>query len=185
MRKTIEVVSKLAQQGVIKRYAIAGAVAALNYIEPALTEELDVLISFADFEKRESGLILLKPIEKALAEIGFSKRTNVGYLIEEWPVQFIPVASALDEEALDQANEIDIGLTGDPPLTARCLRAEHIVATAVKLGRLKDWARIEAFLNQKAVDLTALRDVLERHALMDAWKNFCLKSGIKDPLAVG
>jgi len=64
-------------------------------------------------------------------------------------------------------------------------RAEHIVATAVKLGRLKDWARIEAFLNQKAVDLTALRDVLERHALMDAWKNFCLKSGIKDPLAVG
>jgi len=185
MRKTIEVVSKLARHGVIERYAIAGAVAALNYIEPTLTEDLDILISIANLEKHKSGLILLTPIEKALANMGYTKRTDVGFLIEEWPVQFLPVASALDEEALDQAIELDIGLAGDPPLKARCLRAEHIVATAVKLGRLKDWARIESFLNQKTVDLTALNGALERHALIDAWKNFCLKSGIKNPLAVG
>ena len=56
LEKTIEVVSKLADQGTIKRYAIADAVAALNYILPTLTEDLDILVSLAEFEKRESGL---------------------------------------------------------------------------------------------------------------------------------
>ncbi len=184
IQKTIEVVSKLAEQGVIKRYAVAGAVAALNYIEPTLTYDLDVLISIADFEKHESGLLLLKPIEKALAKMGYTKRTDVGFLIEGWPVQFLPVASDLDEEALDQAVELNIALSGEPSVKARCLRAEHVIATAVKLGRPKDWARIEAFLNQKAVDLTALRGVLERHKLVEDWKKFCLRAGIKNPLAV-
>ena len=56
LQKTIEVVSKLAGQGAIKQYAIAGAVAALNYIQPTLTEDLDILVSVADFEHK-SGLI--------------------------------------------------------------------------------------------------------------------------------
>lgn len=49
LRKTIEVVTKLAERGAIQRYAIAGAVAALNYIEPTLTEDLDILVSVAHF----------------------------------------------------------------------------------------------------------------------------------------
>jgi hypothetical protein len=52
MRRTIEVITKLAEQGVIQQYAIAGAVAALNYIEPTLTEDLDILVSVADFEHK-------------------------------------------------------------------------------------------------------------------------------------
>ena len=94
----------------------------------------------------------------------------------------MPVASALDEEALEQAIELDINVVGDSPLKARCLRAEHVVATATKIGRLKDLARIEAFLDQDAVDLGALKGVLERHGLMDAWRTFCLKAGKKNPL---
>lgn len=45
MRSTIAVVANLAEQGVIENYAIADAVAALNYIEPLLTVDLDVLMS--------------------------------------------------------------------------------------------------------------------------------------------
>ena len=182
LQKTIEVVTKLAEQGVIQRYAIAGAVAALNYIQPTLTEDLDILISIADFEKHKSGLLLLMPIERALANMGYTQRSDVGYIIDGWPVQFLPVASALDEEALEQAIELDINVAGDFPLKARCLRAEHVVATATKIGRLKDLARIEAFLDQGAVDLAALKGVLEKHGLMDAWRTFCLKAGKKDPL---
>jgi hypothetical protein len=182
MRKTIEVVTKLAAKGAIRQYAIAGAVAALNYIQPTLTEDLDILVSVADFEQRQSGLILLGPIETALADMGYTERTDVGYLIEEWPVQFLPVASRLDEEALTNAIELDVDLTGNPPLKARCLRAEHVVAIAVKVGRLKDLARVQAFLEQQAVDLIALNDVLERHQLMSSWLNFCAKAGIENPL---
>src|SRR6185437_8529108 len=124
LRRTIEVVTQLAAKRVVGSYAIAGAVAALNYIEPMLTEDLDILISVDGFERRSSGLLLLGPIEKALADMGYSERTNVGYNIEGWPVQFLPVSSPLDEEALDQAIEIDIAEGGEAPLKARCLRAE-------------------------------------------------------------
>jgi hypothetical protein len=177
LRRTIEVIATLAEQGVIQQYAIAGAVAALNYIEPAFTEDLDILVSVADFEHK-SGLILLTPIEKALARLGYDQRTDAGILVEDWPVQFLPVASALDEEALKRAVELEI----DSPLRARCLRAEHVVAIAIKLGRLKDLARVQAFLDQKAVDLGALGDVLERHHLMGNWLSFCAKAGIANPL---
>jgi hypothetical protein len=157
LRKTIEVVTRLAEQGAIQRYAIAGAVAALNYIQPTLTEDPDILVSVSHFEKRPSGLILLTPIEKALADMRYTERSDLGYVIDGWPVQFLPVASELDEEALEKAIEVEIDPTGDPPLKARCQRAEHVVAIAVKLGRLKDLARVQAFLEQRAVDMVALR----------------------------
>jgi hypothetical protein len=56
------------------------------------------------------------------------------------------------------------------------------VATAVKVGRLKDLARVQAFLQQGAVNLAALKDVLERHRLMNAWLAFCEKAEIENPL---
>ena len=182
LRRTIEVVTRLAKAGAIRDYAIAGAVAALNYIQPTLTEDLDVLVSVAHFDQRPSGLILLGPIDNALVEMGYTERTDLGYLIEGWPVQFLPVASALDEEAVERAVDVEIDQTSDPPLTARCLRAEHVVAIAVRLGRLKDLARVQSFLEQNAVDLVALDDVLERHHLMHEWLSFCAKAGIANPL---
>jgi hypothetical protein len=182
MRKTIEVVAKLAELGAFRSYAIAGAVAALNYIEPTLTEDLDILISVGDFERRASGLILLTPIEKALKEMGYADRSDVGFMIEGWPVQFLPAASPLDEEALEEAIEIEIDSIGQLPLKARCLRAEHLAAIAVKVGRLKDLARVQAFLEQKAVDLPALKKILIRHGLMQNWLSFCSKAGIENPL---
>jgi hypothetical protein len=181
MRAAIEVVAKLAQDGVIKDYAITGAVAALFYTQPALTEDLDILVSVADFEQRGSGLILLTPIESALAAMGYPNRTDVGILVEGWPVQFLPVASPLDAESLKLAAEVDVG---SPPFKARVLRAEHIVAKAVSLGRLKDLARVEMFLEQGVVNLDALRQVLVRFALVDAWKSFCAKAGKTDPLGI-
>ncbi len=182
LRKTIEVITRLAERRVIDNYAIAGAVAALAYIEPMLTEDLDILVSVDVFEKRPSGLLLLSPIETALADMGYTERTGLGYKVEGWPVQFLPAASRLDEEALEQAVELDIAGPGEPPLKARCLSAEHVVAIALKLGRLKDLARIQAFLQQDSVALDRLKTVLERHNLTAAWKAFCVKAAIDDPI---
>lgn len=182
LRSAIEVIARLTEQGVVHRYAIAGAVAALNYIQPTLTEDLDILVSVADFQMRKSGLLLLTPIEDALAGFGYTERSDVGIMIDGWPVQFLPVASPLDEEALEQAIEIDVGGDDDQSTKARCLRAEHVVATALRVGRAKDFARIEAFMDQGAVNFGALNGVLERHDLMPLWHAFCLKVGKKTPL---
>ncbi|HEY1630461.1 MAG TPA: hypothetical protein VGF56_04060 [Rhizomicrobium sp.] len=182
LRKAIGVVAELASKGVLDSYAIAGAVAALNYIQPTLTEDLDILISVDGFERHASGPLLLGPIDKALADLGYTTRTNLGYEIEGWPVQFLPVGSPLDEEALEQAIEVDLASEGEKPLKARSLTAEHVVAVALKVGRLKDLARVQSFLFQKALDFRRLKSILERHNLMEAWKDFCGKAGIGDPL---
>jgi len=182
LRKTIEVVARLAAEGAISQYAIAGAVAALNYIQPTLTEDLDILVSVEDLEERSSGLVLLTRIEAALVKLGYTERSDIGIWIEGWPVQFLPVASALDEEALSEAEGVEFQ-SDEGPVMARILRAEHVVATAPKLGRLKDLARVEAFLEQAAVDLAKLKAILQRHELMPAWRAFLLKSGKQDLLS--
>jgi hypothetical protein len=182
LRNTIVAVTKLAETGAIQQYAIAGAVAALNYVQPTLTEDLDILVSGAHLEERPSGLVLLTPIETALAKMGYTERSELGYMIDGWPVQFIPAASELDQEALENAADIAINLAGDPPLKARCLTAEYLAAIAIKVGRLKDLARVQAFLDQEAVDLAALSDILKRHNLMKKWLAFCAKAGIANPL---
>lgn len=184
LKATIEVIAKLAEQGVIKQYAIAGAVAALYYIEPTVTQDLDILVSLSDFGVHKSGLILLDPIEAELEKMGYTERKDVGILVEEWPVQFLPPKDDLDTEALETAVEIEVPshFGGGPPLKTRVLKAEYIVAMAIKLGRLKDLARVEEFLAQEAVDLAALKPILERFDLIPAWKTFCFKAAIKDPL---
>jgi hypothetical protein len=182
LRKAIEVVARLSETGVVQHYAVAGAVAALNYIQPMLTEDLDILVSIGGFDVQQSGLILLTPIEAALSRMGYSRRSDVGIWIEGWPVQFLPVASALDEEALVRAAEAEFENEEGPAIRAPVLRAEYLVATAVKLGRPKDLVRAAAFLEQKAVDLGELKSVLERFDLLLAWKAFCFRSGIADPL---
>jgi hypothetical protein len=131
MRKAIEVVIELADRGVVKNYAITGAVAALAYIEPMLTQDLDILVSVADLEQRPSGLVLLAPIEQALASFGYSERSDVGILVEGWPVQFIPVASELDEECLREARDVQIA--GSPPINAKVVRPEYVVAKAISV----------------------------------------------------
>lgn len=183
MRKTLEVITQLAAQGVIKDYAIAGAVASLYYLEPMLTEDVDVLVSIGGLGQRSSGLVLLTPIETALAQMGYAERTDVGIRIEGWPVQFLPVGSDLDEAALAEANEID--MDGAPPLTVRVLSPEHVVAKAVTIGRAKDFARVQAFLAEKAVDLPKLKALLERFNLVPAWSAFCFKTGRQNPFLVG
>ena len=151
LEKTIEVVIKLAEQGTMKQYAITGAVAALNYIQPTFTEDLDVLVSSPRWQ-----------------EMGYTERSGVGIRIEGWPVQFLPVASPSDEEAL--INAIDVEYKGvDSRFKARVLKPEYLVAAALKVGRLKDLARIDALLDEKAVNLTALKAVLRRFDLMPAW----------------
>jgi hypothetical protein len=37
------------------------------------------------------------------------------------------------------------------------------------------------FLEEEAVDISALRDVIGRHGLEAAWRVFCGRAGITDP----
>lgn len=177
MDRTFEVLNRMVKDGVISRYAIAGAVGALNYLEPMTTRDVDVLVSVADLGSTRSGLLTLDPIFSYLRRAGYTEFEDEGVLIEGWPVQFLPVASDLDVEGLEQAIEAEIA-----NIKVRVLRPEHLVATALKVGRPKDYLRILAFLSSEQLDRLALAKVLERHNLLSTWVDYCRKTGLTDPL---
>jgi hypothetical protein len=54
----------------------------------------------------------------------------------------------------------------------------------MRIGRPKDFIRADDFVEEEAVDFKRLRDVLERHELLDEWAEFCRKTGRSDPLAL-
>lgn len=182
LKQAIDVLNGMVADSVIENYAIGGAVAALYYIEASSTDDLDILISFENSATSASaGLITLGPIIEHLAARGFAEWRHEGIVVSGWPVQFLPVADALDAEALKEAPRIELEVTlGEPSVSTRLLSAEHIMATALKIGRPKDLIRISQFVSEKAFDPAHLCDILERHELNAKWSECCLRLGINN-----
>jgi hypothetical protein len=186
MKQTLDVINRMEADRIIGRYAIAGAVAAYNYIEPTVTEDVDILVAFDSSPRQpQSGLVTLGPVLSYLKDKGYSEFRKEGILIEGWAVQFIPVASDLDAEALAKADDVELEIgPNEGSVKARVLRPEYLIATALRVGRPKDRLRIAQFLDEAAVGLESLCDVIGRHGLGDAWLTFCGRAGIADPCKI-
>jgi hypothetical protein len=143
MEKTLRVLNRMVKDGVIEQYAIGGAVAAIFYIEPINTNDLDVFFHVSD---SSPGLDTLAPLYEYLSGLGY-KGQREAIDIEGWPVQFLPVFNPLLEEAVEQAKEVRFQRA-----KTRVMQAEHLVAIMLQTGRLKDHARIAQFIEHEAVD---------------------------------
>ena len=161
MEKTLRVLNKMVKDGVIEQYAIGGAVAAIFYIEPINTNDLDIFFHVKD---PSAGLEILAPLYKYLSDLGYEGQKEA-IDIEGWPVQFLPVFNPLLEEAVEQAREVRFQRT-----KTRVMQAEHLVAIMLQTGRLKDHARIAQFMEHEVVDQERLADILTRHGLIGKWK---------------
>jgi len=178
IQDTVRVLNRMVAETVIDGYALAGAVAAYNYIEPTVTDDLDVLVAFGP---SPAGLLVtLEPIIAWLRSAGHREFHHEGIIIEGWTVQFLPVAGPLDAEALEQAITIELD-RGGQAAPARIVRAEHLVAKALEVGRPKDFTRVAQFLDEGAVDMARLNGVLERFGLVERWNAFRRRAGIPDP----
>jgi hypothetical protein len=161
MEKTLRVLNRMVKDGVIEQYAIGGAVAALFYIEPINTNDLDVFFHVKD---PSTELDILSPLYQYLSGLGY-KGKGEAVDIEGWPVQFLPIFNPLLEEAVGQAKEVRFQRT-----RTRVMQAEHLVAIMLQTGRLKDHARIAQFIEHDAVDQKQLTDFLARHGLLKKWE---------------
>jgi|SRR3981189_2931033 hypothetical protein len=86
---------------------------------------------------------------------------------------------------LANAEAVDLAVNpAERSVKTRVLRPEYIVATALRVSRAKDRNRIIQFLDDEAVDIHTLCDVLGRHGLADAWRAFCRRTGIANPCKV-
>jgi len=149
--------------GFIGKYAIGGAVGATFYLAPAATVDLDLFVLLPE----GSGLLVsLSPIYEYLKAHGGTVEDEY-IVVEGWPLQFLLPGNALEHEAIDQA--VATNIEGVP---TRVMSAEHLVAIALNTGRAKDFIRILQFMEQAAVDLEKLNDIVERHHLSAKWDTF-------------
>jgi hypothetical protein len=160
----IATINRMEADGVIERYAIGGAVGATFYLEPVATLDVDIFVALEP--ERGSAIVTLKPIFDYLSVRG-GVIEGEAIAIAGWPVQFLPAATPLLEEALREAVERDVD-----GLAARVFTAEHLAAIALQTGRAKDKARLLQFVEGNVLDAERFQAILTRHNLVDAWTRF-------------
>ncbi len=144
----------LVSAGLIKDYALGGALAAIYYTEPMTTYDADIIFVASD-KTLSAGI---PAIYSHLQSKGWRvEREHL--LIGDFPVQFL-AASGWSEEAVREARPVQY--EGVP---AKVFRPEFIIAIAASVGRHKDFARIEQILDQVKIDKALLDDILRRYNL--------------------
>lgn len=161
MEKTLKLVKELKEKKVVKEFSIGGGIAALYYIEPLLTYDLDIF-----FIPIENSIDVLSPIYDYLKEKGF-KANKEHVLIEGVPVQFIPVYNDLVKEAVQYSIEAKYGR-----IKTRVLGLEYLVAVMLQTYRSKDRERLVKIFEEAKIDLKLLKKILKKHGLYDKYVSF-------------
>jgi hypothetical protein len=146
--------NELVSAGLIKDYALGGALAAIYYVEPFTTYDADIF-----FLPRDKTLSAGIPAIYAHLQSKGWRVEREHLLVNDFPVQFL-AASGLTEEAVRDAKPIEY--EGVP---AKVFRPAFIIAIAASVGRSKDLARIDQMLEQAEIDRTRLEDILLRYNL--------------------
>jgi len=163
MDKAITVINEMLSKGIVKKYAVGGAVAAIFYVEPILTYDLDV---FFEPSEGNDGLLALSSVYDHLKRKGY-KVEKEHIIVEGIPVQFLPIYNDLVEEAVDNAARLKYRDT-----TVNVLTQEYLIAIMIQTARPKDKERIVKFLDEGNFDETQLEKILEKHDLKTAFGMF-------------
>lgn len=94
--------------------------------------------------------------------------------VEGFLVQILSADSDLDREAVQEAFETTYDST-----PTRIVRAEHLIAAKLKIGRPKDLVHIYALLQQAKIDCDYLQGILRRHGLIEKWQAFISEEKLK------
>ena len=162
IEKTIAVVNRMTDEGIIETYALGGATAVIFYTEPIATQDIDI---FVHVHSTGSILTEFQPLFDYLKERGYEIKGEHIY-IESFPVQFLPISKKLIDDAVIQANEFEL----TDGTVVRVMTPEYLVAIMLDTGRLKDYLRISIFLQHDVVNLEELQRILSEHNLAQKWQ---------------
>lgn len=162
MKKTLIALNDLKNKGIIDEYAIGGGMAAVFYIEPFLTYDLDVFILAGD----EMDLQPLAALYQYLKKKGCRPKQEQ-IIIEGIPVQFLPAYNKLLKEAVSEARKIKVQGT-----ETRVMTVEHLLAIMVQTGRAKDRERFFKVLEEADIDQAKLSRILKRFDLLEKFQKW-------------
>jgi hypothetical protein len=164
VRAIFDLINQMQAASIIGKYAIGGAVGATFYLEPSATLDVDIFVTLPTGPSQ--ALLTLTPLYAFLQSRG-GREEGEHIVIDGWPVQFLPAADALDEEALAEAVETEV-----EGVRTWVMSAEHLAAIALRTGRPKDHNRVLQFLEQNSLDEARLQGILQRHGLSVKWERF-------------
>ena len=165
MKKTLEILNKLKEKGLVLDFAIGGGIATIFYTEPVFTYDLDVFVIIKP--ELQTRIISLVPIYDYLKSRGYSWKGE-HIVIDGMPVQFIPAGSDIEKDAIENAK--DIIYSG---VKTKVLPAEYLIAIALKVGRRKDFEKIGRLIDQAKIDKNVLEKIiLKKYHLAEKFKEW-------------
>lgn len=162
MEELAQLLNEMRSEGIIKDYALFGAVAQMRYTEPVATLDADVLVAV----QAPDGLDLLSEIYTFCSTRGCTTEGE-SILVGAWPTQFIPTFSPLTQEALEQAETVDFEGT-----SFRVVGAAYLAVIALSVGRAKDFTRILALMESGSVTRKEISHLAAKHGLTKEWQRF-------------
>ena len=166
MKDAIVALNDLVSRGVIRKYAVGGGTAALAYLEPVLTFDVDVFVVFSDPDRFD----VLNPIYTVLQkEYGavFDSAHPETITVCGVAIQFLEAKDGLLRDACENAKTIDY--EGVP---VRFFSAEYLIAICLDVGRPKDRQRVGMFQAANAYDKVKLSTILEKYSLQEKWNEW-------------
>jgi len=157
--------NEMQRAGVIRNYALFGAVAQMRYTEPVATLDADVLVAVPAPDRIDA----LSGIYEFCAARGY-RPEGEAIRVGAWPAQFVPAFNPLTEEAMEQAATADF-----EGVAVRVVQADHLAVIALSVGRAKDFTRILALLESGSASRESIGRLAARHGLADAWSRFTSK----------
>lgn len=108
-------------------------------------------------------MISLTPIYEIAREEGYGLKGE-HIIIDNFPLQIL-VAEDLEEEAV--LNAINISYKG---VESKVIPPEYLIAIFLKVGRRKDFEKIEKLLDQAEINKNKLDDILKKYDLTEKLK---------------
>ena len=162
MNELAQLLTEMQRAGVIRNYALFGAVAQMRYTEAVATLDADVLVAVPAADRMDA----LSGIYEFCAARGY-RPEGEAIRVGAWPAQFVPAFNALTAEAMEQAATVDF-----EGVTLRVVGADHLAVIALSVGRAKDFTRILALLESGSASRESIKCLAARHGLADAWRRF-------------
>lgn len=156
--------NELKNNGLIKDYAIGGAIAALRWTEPFFTQDLDVFV-ILEKEVSEEGLIVLSPIYEYLKSKGYVWKKH-WVLIEGVPVDIFP-ADEFEKKAIEEAMETEY-----EGVKTKIIIPEYLIALFLKANREKGIRKIQMLLDQAEINEKKLNKILSEYGLEEKFLEF-------------
>lgn len=156
MEKAFKCIVEMYKKGILKDYAIGGAIATIYYTEPFATKDIDIF--FIPPEKE--NVILLTPFYDFLLKKKGFKTFKEYIMIGDIPIQFIPATANLEKEAVEDAIEVKYR-----NILVRILKPEYLIAIFLKVYRPKDREKLIKLLEQAKINKNFLLNLLKKHKL--------------------